>query len=191
MTAGWTGSHMAAGDAAWRAWNRLGVTAWDHMLIEAPGPAILDELGEAMTPELDRVTRLVLDELEVRLYGEARERIVRRVQADMTQHAIRAVNGAIAAELTRPDPVPFTPPLAGSWVRERWRSQARPEPTWRGKWHVFSGDLQPHRFLVNAVNGRTACGLQVILRGDYQDVAVSETTPGVDACKRCAKKNTG
>jgi hypothetical protein len=50
MTAGFAGSDMEAGDVAWRAWNRLGVNAFDHMLVEAPGPAILDALGVAMAP---------------------------------------------------------------------------------------------------------------------------------------------
>lgn len=194
MTAGWSGTHMAAGDVAWEAWNRLDVNAWDHMLIEASGPPILGALGEAMAPELDRVTRLVLDELEVRLYGEARERVVSRVQADMAKHAMWAVVGAIEAELMRPDPVPFTPPPAGAWIRGRWLPRAavgrlgpRPEPTWDGLWHLFSGDLRTRPTLNTDVLGQTRCGVRITLRSEHAEAAIANERPGVDACRRCAR----
>lgn len=180
MTAGFAGSDMAAGDVAWRAWNRLGVNAWDHMLVGSPGPAILDELDAAMAPELDRITRLVLDELEVRLYGEARERVVAAVRVGMGNSAMWAVVGAIRRELTRPDPIPFTPPPAGAWVRGRYIRDAQ----WDGVWHLFSGDMTSRR--VNDVTGRSRCGVRITLRSEYAEAAIAEDRPAVDACRRCA-----
>jgi hypothetical protein len=183
MTAGYTGTSMAAGDVAWRAWNRLGVSAWDHMFLEAAGPAILDELAAAMAPELDRVSRLVLDELEVRLYGEARERVVAHVKVDMVRHTLWAIVEAVEAELMRPDPIPFAPPPAGAWVRGRGSARAE----WRGLWHRFSGDLVASRHRVNEVTGRARCGVWITLRSEYQDAAIAGDMPGVDACRRCAR----
>lgn len=192
MTADWAGSDLAAGDVAWRAWNRLGVSAWDQMFVGSPGPALLDGLGAAMVPELDRVTRLVLDELEeVRLYGEARERVVAHVQVAMVKHVVWAAVDAIRRELTRPDPVPFAPPPAGSWIRGRWAARpaggrlAAQPPTWNGLWHRFAGDLKTYPFRINDVDGRTACGRRVTLRSGHAAAALADDMPGVDVCRRC------
>jgi hypothetical protein len=179
---------MDAGDAAWRAWNRLGVRAWDHMRREAPGPTLLNDLAAAIGPELDRVTRLVLDELEVRLYGEARERVVASVRSRMVTHTLWAVVDGIRDELTRPDPVPYSPPAIGSWIRERRpRSSRQPEPKWVGLWHRFSGDLAVPPLRINDVDGRSMCGVRVSLRSVVDDAAVADVRPSIDACRRCSR----
>lgn len=80
-----------------------------------------------------------------------------------------AVNDAIAAELMRPDPAPFTP------------------PTWSGLWHLFAGDLRTYPRRVNDVAGRTRCGVRIILRSEVAEAAVAVAMPGVDACGRCRR----
>jgi hypothetical protein len=188
MTAGFAGSSMAAGDVAWHAWNRLGVDVMGTVLGDER-PEVLQPLAAAMAPELDRVTRLVLDELGVRLYGEARERVVDAVQRAMLHHSLWAVVEGIRKELTRPDPVPFMPPPAGWWIRARWIRSAR-EAVWHGRWHLFSGDIRRPIRRVNDVMGRTRCGVDVALRlSDWSSadhVAVADR-PAIDACGTCLR----
>ncbi len=192
MTAGWTGTDMAAGDVAWHAWYRLGVRPFD-VALGGETPPILEDLAAAIAPELDRVTRAVLDEAEVRLYGEARERVVATAEQSTITHVLWSVVEAVRRELMRPEPVPFSPPAAGAWIRARWPARQATgrhgprEATWDGLWHRFGGDLRAFPHHVNRVDGRTSCGFRVTLRDSAQDVAIADEMPGVDACRRCAR----
>lgn len=199
MTAGWTGTSMAAGDTAWHAWHRLGVDGFRLAFDESTAPPMLEELAATIAPAVATVTRAVLDELEVRLYGEARERVVATAQHDMLTHTAWAVVEAVRRELMRPEPEPYAPPPAGAWIRSRWlprpavrRLKAHPEPSWDGLWHRFTGDVavpgRGHRRINDRI-GRVRCGISVTLRDDLlgQDLVVAETMPAVDACRRCAR----
>jgi hypothetical protein len=195
MTAGWTGGDLAAGDVAWRAWRRLGVEPYDYMFLDSPIPPLLEEFASSVEPIVSKLTRLVLDEAEARLYGEARERVVAASVRGVTHHVLWAVVEAVRGELMRPEPVPFTPPLMGAWIRGRSlprpavrRLGPRPEPTWDGLWHAFSGDFRMRSPRVkNDMVGRTRCGVTITLRSEGQDVAIADTAPGVDACRRCQR----
>jgi hypothetical protein len=196
MTADWTGSHLDAGDVAWAAWRRLGVEPYVFGF-GGPAPAALEEVAEVMAPAVAIVTRTVLDELEVRLYGEARERVVEDTQLDVLQHVMWAVVHAVARELERPEPEPYAPPPAGSWMRTRRparaatrRLKARPEPTWEGLWHRFTGDVVMIGRVAAFQNDRAGlarCGARVNLRGSCGEAVVVETMPGVDVCRSCAR----
>lgn len=188
---GWTGGDLAAGDVAWEAWRRLGIDAFDVVSRdEMPSP--IEQLRGAMDPAVDAITRAVLDEAPVRLYGEARERVVSEAQRDMARHILWAVVEAVRLELMRPEPEPFSPPAAGAWVRARWLpGRGRPEPKWDGLWHRFTGDIQVPGVqrasrVDNRRNGRTACGIwQPVRWPGMKDAVVSRRPPGVDACRRC------
>ena len=153
MTAGWSGTSLQASDVADRAWGRVGVRRWD--LWDAGEHVLLGPIASAFAPELDRLTRLVLDECEVRLYGEARERVVRTAQRVMVYDVVQAVRTGIIRELERPDPVPFTPPRSAPGIRGR---SLRPGPEWSGLWHAFTGDLRTWGSNL-AVRGSVRCGL--------------------------------
>lgn len=185
---------MDATDVADRAWRGLGVSRW-AMLRDPQPPAVLDALAIAVEPEVDRIARLVLDECDVQLDGEARERVVRAVQAAFVGSLVCDVVAAIGNELRRPDPVPFTPPPVAAWIRARRlprpavrRLSARPEPTWGGKWHRFTGDLVAYR-QVNRVGGRATCGRVVALRDAVFGTQWSsdDGMPSIDYCRQCAR----
>lgn len=186
MTAGWTGTGLAAGDVAWDAWYRLGVEPF-ALAFGGPVPEILEDLDQAIAPAVDRLTRQVLDEIDVRLYGEARERVVADVHRAVVAGVVSDVVGAVRSELTRPEPEPFAPPPAGAWIRGRWRRTME----WAGMWHAFTGDveLSPARLghAINDRHGRTRCGIRMTLRSEVQDAAVAETMPTVDACRSCRR----
>lgn len=191
MTAGWEGNDLEAGDVAWRAWNRLGVSGWD-VSVHGERPDALRSFAEAVEPATERLAREVLDELEVRLYGEARERVVALARQRTVSHVLWAVVEAVRVELMRPDPVPFAPPPAGSWCRNRWlpsepspRRRGRPQAEWDGAWHVFGGDLVGTR-RVNDVGGVARCGARIAFRfGPWREAAVADDRPVVDLCLRC------
>ncbi len=145
-------------------------------------PPVLVDLAAAIEPEVGRVARLVLDEADVRLYGEARERVVADAKRDAVRHVLWAVVEAVRRELMRPEPVPFTPPRAGSWIRGRWTQDER----WYGKWHVFSGDLRTWPHAVNVVHGTTRCGVRITLRSAVAEAVVADKPPALDACRRCS-----
>jgi len=196
MTAGWTGSRHAAVDVAWRAWRRLGVDAFGVALGDT-STAVLGPTTDALADPLATLARLVMDECEVRLYGEQRERVVAAAQRATVQHVLWAVVEAVERELMRPEPEAYVPPPVGYWIRGRWVGPRHDPPAWDGRWHRFVGDVTaPRRQLGHAINdrqSRSACGVVVVLRyrgidGEaLAEAAIAETMPGVDACRRCAR----
>lgn len=189
MTAGWTGSDLAAGDVAWDAWHRLGVHPF-RVAIDGDTPDVLRPLAEATETTVAALARQVLNECDVRLYGEARERVVAAVQRDVVHHVLYAVVSAVSGELMRPEPEPYVPPPVGSWVRGRYADRGV-GPRWDGRWHRFTGDLTlaPARLgrQINTRYSRAACGARVRLRDTLGDAAIAETMPAVEACRRCAR----
>lgn len=188
MTAGWTGTDMAAGDVAWRAWGRIGLSPMQVAFKDGGVPPLLEPLMASFGDELERLTRAVLDEAEVRLYGEARERVVAAANLAMVHHTAWAIVDAVRQELMRPEPVAYAPPPAGSWIRTRRPDRNGSGPRWAGRWHTFSGDVTLARYGINERYGRGRCGARVLLRSELLgDAAIAETMPGVDACGRCRR----
>lgn len=186
MTAGWDQGDLAAGDAGWRALRSIGSTA-----------DLYRGLADICGPVADLADRAV-DRLEVELDDAGRRRVINGAAADAMNHVLWSVVGAIRKELTRPEPIPFAPPAAGAWCRQRWlprpatrRMKARVSPEWDGAWHVFSGDLAAPRMdgpFLNDRIGRARCGASLRFRlgpTTTSDVVIADQRPTVDLCLRC------
>lgn len=146
--------------------------------------------------------RLVIGETAPGLDEDARLRVMTAVVSAVAWRLPGAVAEAVAAELARPEPLPFAPPAAGSWVRERWapsrstRARASVGPEWHGAWHVFGGDVRTGDARTHEVKGRTLCGWIIVLRryrleGPLElgaDAAVADAMPGVETCGRCRQR---
>lgn len=186
--------HRAALDAGWRAWGRLGVDQWDLAFGKSSPPPI-EALADAAVPRMIQLAESLLDELdeELEIDDDRRRRALTQACTSWLRGAPAAIVHAIAHEVATPDPVPFEPPPAGSWIRERWlpREPYRREPEWASMWHRFSGDLRLGGYhLRNDVYGRTTCGRRVGLRtGEFHDLVVLDERPGVDACRQCARRD--
>jgi hypothetical protein len=197
MTApSWARVHQQARDDAWRAFDRLGVESFDVSEMTA-------EIGRAIVP----ATLDVAADLGQTLDDEARVRVLSAAVRAAVNAAASGIVDAVANEVARPDPVPFSPPAAGSWVRSRVmrsggrsRRARRPDtgPTWDGAWHVFSGDFEPGDRRRHEVTGRSACGQRLTLRSANlfdaaagTSYATADETPGVDACRTCRRVTSG
>jgi hypothetical protein len=91
---------------------------------------------------------------------------------------------------------PPVPPLAGSWVRQRFLAWSKPwgsEPDrWNKLWHVASGDLKT-RSAWHSIRVIALCGYPMALRSVHEgDVFADlvELEPGEmpesEYCRRCA-----
>jgi hypothetical protein len=103
--------------------------------------------------------------------------------------------------MSTPEPIPFDPPAAGTWLRCRWlphaamgRTRPRLAPEWDGCWHVFSGDLRAGDGRGHEIRGRALCGVSLSLRdfrlfegSQMYDFVVADEQPTVDACRTCAR----
>jgi hypothetical protein len=169
----------------------------------SPLPKPFADLVELLSPYMAEVGEALLDQLDEDLGHEARRRIVLEAIAKEVVHVRYAFIDAIRAELMRPEPMPFSPPAAGSWIRRRLlpdplpgrggRPPLRLEPEWAGPWHLFSGDITFGDGQGQLVHGRSRCGRRVPLRlladggAPVWDFVAVPDRPAVDACRLCAK----
>lgn len=202
MTAeGWSAKVQAGRDATWAAWRRLTVDPFALLDTRAPVPPILADLARGLTGPIAVTTAAVLDELPHDLDAEARQRITAAAVTDMLTHVLWAIGGAVGGELARPEPMPYSAPPAGSWIRDRYldkptRRQRTLDtgPRWHGAWHRFTGDLHRGDERMHEVDGLTRCGRRVTLRsfrlydGELShEAAVAVSMPDVDYCRKCAR----
>lgn len=185
----WATRHRENRDAAFQALYAFG---WHPLGDKAPTPLVGDLARAATDPVIDLARRFV-EAMALDLSDEARLRLEHRILQKVVAAAIWAIPDAIADELTTTEPEPYAPPPAGSWVRNRYHPESA-DPKWDGKWHLFGGDVTRGDARTNDVNGRASCGARLHLRNGslfddelFQDVAVAETMPSVDACRRCAR----
>jgi hypothetical protein len=203
MASGNSGRHEAARDEAWRAFLKLGVSratlAANKPADDKPKPLVTltSALAKAVVDPVD----MVLAELGRPISDEERLRIISGAAAASVQGVISGIAEAIARELSRPQPVPFAPPAAGSWIRARTlpraaarRLESRTEPTWDGVWHVFCGDWREADRGKAWITGRTRCGTSMTLRhasartGEpSHDYVSMDDVPTTDGCRRCLR----
>ncbi|MGD0863322.1 MAG: hypothetical protein ABSA21_11265 [Candidatus Limnocylindrales bacterium] len=204
-TASWSAKHDEARDSAWAAWHRLGLTTADLLNAEDHTADPLAPIALALGKPMVKVAADLLEQMDEDLDPETRLRIIEKAVTRTASHAVRALVDSIADELAEPEPVPFDPPSAGTWLRCRLLPRAAvrrlgPQlvPEWDGCWHIFSGDLETHDHRTHEINGRALCGARLSLRsfslfGDGEqsrDYVVTEDRPTVDACRTCARVAT-
>jgi hypothetical protein len=199
MTApSWAERDQQGRDAAWTAWRRIGVEPFEIAFHDSPTPHPLLELAGTVAKAMVEPTMAVMNALDADLDQEATNRILVEAASNSIRHVPWSIVEAIAHELARTDPVPFSPPPAGAWVRSRylprsWGERRRPRltPEWSGMWHVFSGDFSAGDQRSEDVYGRSRCGRSMLLRSNdgvpHADYVLADELPGVDACRRCQR----
>jgi hypothetical protein len=196
MTESWSTRRDVGRQAAEDALARAGFgSSWSE-----PGPRLIALAGRVAEAVAESFAP-VLDAIDEELDDEARRRVLKFAVSGALWASRSSLADAMASELARPDPQPFTPPLAGSWLRSRRlprpairRLRARTVPEWDGAWHVFSGDIRNGDERTHDIAGRALCGVELRLRGESlfdglpsTDYVVAERRPGVDACRRCER----
>ena len=197
MTASWESRRRQGRDAAFQVFYRMGLDTMDLATEEGPTPAFLRELAVAVTKVIAEPACAVLDGLDMELDDAARVRIIVSAASRTVHASLWGIADAIGNELARPQPVPFVPPPARSWIRCRWLSRGATRHggrAWDGMWHVYSGDFSAGDVRSQDVTGRALCGARLRMRSvslfddaGGQDFVMAEGMPGVDACRRCAR----
>lgn len=193
QTVPWDQRRQAGADACWQALYRHGVDVMDTA--RGGTPSLLAAVAPVLARALADPVRAILDDLPMPLDAEAFERILTATLARTLGGVLWALADAVGDEVARPDPVPFSPPPAGAWVRVRavgWTQ--RPEPHWIGAWHVFSGDWKVNDPRRLEVQGRARCGARLTMRSapmfsgnGCHETVLADVDPGVDACGKCRR----
>jgi hypothetical protein len=179
--------HRAALDAANRA-----MRTQDPL---ADGEA-LDRMTRALDADLRGPLDAIADDVGIPDERDIRDHLLGAVVSQVLGHAPHAMREAIAdVAAPIPPPMPFSPPAAGAWIRTRsvgW--DRRPEPTWVGMWHVFSGDWKVDDPRTRSVTGRARCWANVRLRaepmfagGGRYEAVVADQPPSTQTCGRCSR----